>query len=315
MKIGFIKPNYPFEKRVALFPEQIRRSTNVFVVEKGFGEYLDIDDEQYREAGATLLERAEVFEQCNVIFSLKLIQPSDYESLREGHVIAGWTHPTGSGVEFMKRQAIPKKLVIIDFDNIYPSVYYDGNSYSIPFIPSNFIYKNSYLAGRCSVMHALLCYGKLPDSNTKAAVLSAGNVAQGAFNVLSLFNADVRLFSRKTMPMFLQSLSEWDIIVSGIEMDDPDEHLLSLEQQKQLKKGCLVIDAAANALHTFEGLEYGTIGDPIVVKNNVYWYCVNNAPSLLFRDSSVVVSEAFERVFYREKDINRFLSLIDHGKR
>lgn len=310
MKIGFVKPNYPFEKRVALFPEQIQRSTNLFVVEKGFGAYLDIDDEQYRIAGATLLERSEVFEQCDVIFSLKLIQPSDYDLLREGQIIAGWTHPTGSGMEFMAQQAIPKKLVIIDFDNVYPSVYYQGKSYPIPFIPSNFIYKNSYLAGRCSVLHALLHYGKLPDSSTKAAVLSVGNVAQGAYNVLSSFNTDVRMFSRKTMPLFLQSLSEWDIIVSDIEMDDPNEHLLSLEQQKQLKKGCLVIDAAADALHTFEGLEYGTIGDPIVVKNGVYWYCVNNAPSLLFRDSSVVVSEAFEKVFYNERDIDKFLSLI-----
>jgi len=72
--------------------------------------------------------------------------------IRKGQIIAGWTHPTGSGKEFMKTQAGPKELVMIDLDNIYPSVYYKGNAYKIPFIQPNFIRQNSVFAGRAAVL-------------------------------------------------------------------------------------------------------------------------------------------------------------------
>lgn len=313
MKIGFIKPNYPFEKRVALFPEQVKRIVNECVVECGFGVNLGFTDEEYEKNGARICQRSEIFRECDVIFSLKLVQPSDYDLIRVGQIIAGWTHPTGSGRKFMEIQAIPKSLVIIDFDNIYPSVYYKTKSFQIPFIKPNFIWENSYIAGKAAVLHAILTYGKMPDSNTKIAILSAGNVAQGAFDVLAKFNPKIRLFNRRTMPLFYETIGEYDIIVSGVEMDTNGKHLLTFEQQKLIKRGCLVIDAAADAGNTFEGLEYTNIGEPIVEKEGGLYYCVNNAPSILFRESSETASIAFEKVFYN-RDINDFLGLIKYER-
>lgn len=309
MKLGFIKPNYPFEKRVALFPNQVRESKNEFVVETGFGANLDIEDAEYEQAGATILPREDVFRTCDIIVSVKLIQPSDYQYLREGQIIVGWTHPTGSGADFMRLQAIPKKLVIIDLDNIYPSVYYLGKAYPIPFIQPNFVRKNSVNAGICAVFHALLIYGALPDASTKVAVLSNGNVAQGAFSALSKFNADVRMFYRKTMPEFYASLGEYDIVVNGIEVDNPQNHILTKEQLKQLKRGCLVIDAAADAGNAIEGTHYANLGDPIYREDGLYFYEVNNVPSVLYRTTSQEVADAFADVFYN-KDIEPFLQLI-----
>ena len=309
MKIGFVKPNYPFEKRVALFPEQVSRITNECEVEQGFGDYLVIPDEDYASAGAKISTREQIFQECDVIFSLKLLQPTDYPLIREGQTIAGWTHPTGSGKQFMEEQALPKKLKIIDFDNIYPTLWYLGQSYPIDFIKPNFIRENSYIAGQAAVLHALLSFGQMPTSETKVAILSAGNVAQGAFETIAKFNPQIRMFTRRTMPTFMETLHEYDVIISGIEMDQPGAHLLTLQDQKRLKKGCLVIDAAADAGNTFEGLEYANIGKPIVEKNGVYWYCVNNAPSLLYRESSKVVCRAFEQVFYNE-NIQKFYDLI-----
>lgn len=309
MKIGFIKPNYPFEKRVALFPEHVQASKNEFVVETGFGANLDIDDAEYEQAGATILSRAEVFRTCDIIVSVKLIQPSDYDYIREGQIIVGWTHPTGSGVDFMRLQAIPKKLIIIDLDNIYPSIYYDNTVFPITFIKPNFIRKNSVNAGICAVFHALLTYGALPDANTKVAVLSSGNVAQGAFSALSKFNADVRMFYRKTMPEFYATLNEYDIVVNGIEVDNPNNHILTKDQLKQLKRGCLVIDAAADAGNAIEGTHYVSLGEPMYKENGLYFYEVNNVPSVLYRTTSREVADAFAEVFYN-RDIESFLKLI-----
>ncbi|MCG4734868.1 N(5)-(carboxyethyl)ornithine synthase, partial [Casaltella massiliensis] len=76
----------------------------------GFGEFLDIEDVEYEKVGCKVLSREEVFKQSEAIFSLKLIQPSDYDYIKKGQIIIGWTHPYGSGKSFMKEQAVPKEL-------------------------------------------------------------------------------------------------------------------------------------------------------------------------------------------------------------
>ncbi|WP_294142901.1 hypothetical protein [uncultured Sanguibacteroides sp.] len=309
MKIGFIKPNYPYEKRVAVLPEHIVNSPNELIIEQNFGEYLDIQDEAYSKVGAKIESREHIFATCDIIFCMKLIQESDYDKLREGQTIIGWTHPTGSGTTFMQNQAIPKKLIIVDLDNIYPAVYYLGKKYPISFIKPNFIWRNSYNAGLCAVYHAVLAHGILPDSNTKVAVLSIGNVSQGAVASISKFNTNTRIFYRKTMHLFYETLEEYDIIINGIEVENSNEHILTKEQQKRLKKGCYIIDAAADAGNAIEGTHYTTIGNPIYEENGLYFYVVNNAPSILFRETSRAISESFAKVVYNA-DIRTFLDLI-----
>ena len=309
MKIGFITPNYPFERRVAILPKQVVECPNEIIIEKGFGATMDITNQEYIEAGAKIMSRADIFAQCDIIFSLKLIQPSDYDLIREGQIIVGWTHPTGSGKEFMESQAIPKKLVMIDLDNIYPSVYYGGKAYRIPFIRPNFVRKNSVTAGKAAVLHALLSYGQLPTSNTNVAILSAGNVSQGAFETISKFNANVRMFYRKTMQDFYNTIDQYDIIINGIEVDNPNLHIITKDQLLQVRKGCFIIDAAADAGNAIEGTHYATMGEPLYKLANATIYCVNNAPSVLFRTASKDISEAFADVFYN-KEIQPFLDLI-----
>lgn len=54
MKLGFLIPNHPNEKRVALLPEHVKNFNNELVVETGFGETLGISDEEYVKAGCTI---------------------------------------------------------------------------------------------------------------------------------------------------------------------------------------------------------------------------------------------------------------------
>ena len=155
MRLGFIIPTYPGEKRVALLPQHIDNFENELIVE-----------------WCILASRAEIFNTCDAIFCLKLIQKEDYDSLREGQMIIGWTHPGGSGRNFYENIAKKKRLKIVDLDNIYPTIYYLDRHELIPFIPRDFIWKNSFWAGVSSVQHALLALGYYPDSSTKVAVLA-----------------------------------------------------------------------------------------------------------------------------------------------
>jgi len=309
MKLGFIKPNYPNEKRVALIPSDINNFKNELIIESGFGEHLDIPDSDYEAEGCLIKSREEIFAECDTLFNLKLLQPSDYDKLRKGQMIIGWTHPTGSGTNFMKLQAIPKELVIVDLDNIFPFIFHNDRKIPIPFIKPNFIWKNSFNAGYSSTLHAILSMGFIPDSNTKVAVLAAGNVSQGAYTAISKFNCDIRLFYRKTMDLFYESLSEYDIIINGIEIDDDNAHIITKEDLKKIKKGCLMLDAAADAGRAIEGTKYTTIANPIYLEDGKYFYEVNNSPSIFYRETSSVISSVFSEWIYR-KDVKQFYDLL-----
>ena len=310
MRLGFVIPTYPGEKRVALLPEDIDNFENELLLEYGFGHAMGISDEAYMQKGCEFAGREEIFASCDAVFCLKLIQEPDYKYLRHGQMIIGWTHPGGSGKNFYENVAIPMGLNIVDLDNIYPTLYVGEKRIPVSFLPKNFIWKNSFIAGTASVQHALLACGMLPDSNTKVAVLGNGNVSQGAYNYMAKLNADIRMFYRKTLDDFYKSMDSYDIIINGIEVDGSVKHIMTKKQLCSLKKGCLVIDAAADAGNAIEGTHYTSIDSPVYEESGILFYEVNNAPSLLYRVASREISKSFSKMIYKY-DVKRFLELVE----
>ncbi|HIT48637.1 MAG TPA: N(5)-(carboxyethyl)ornithine synthase [Candidatus Coprenecus stercoripullorum] len=309
MRLGFIIPTYPGEKRVALLPEDIDNFENELLLEHNFGHTMDIPDDAYKTKGCEFASRKEIFSSCDAVFCLKLIQQEDYEYLRTGQMIIGWTHPTGSGKMFYEETAKRMHLKIVDLDNIYPSIYYLDKHEIIPFIPRDFIWKNSFWAGVASVQHALVSLGYYPDSNTRVAVLANGNVSQGAYNYISKFGVDIKMFYRKTMPEFYRTIGDYDIIINGIEVDGSVKHIITKEMLADVKRGCILIDSAADAGNAIEGTHYTSIQDPVYKEDGLWFYEVNNAPSLLFRRSSIEISKSFSKHVYKA-DVKRFMNIL-----
>lgn len=308
MKLGFIIPNHPNEKRVALLPWHIDNFKNEIFIEKGFGHHLCISDKKYEDKGCTVLSREDIFKECDGIFSLKVIKPSDYPYIRENQIIVGWTHPYGSGNTFMEEVAVPKNLMVVDLDNIHPEIFYENREIPIPWIPKNFVYKNSYIAGYSSTMHALMSFGMIPSFKHKVAVLGSGNTSQGAFNAISKFSCDIRMFYRKTLNEFLDQMSDFDIIINGIELPPHSEPLLKLSDYEKLKQNALIIDAAACPGRTFEGFHHTSYNHPIYHKKNVNFYAINNSPSIYYREASQEISAAFSKYVY-SKDLKDYVEL------
>lgn len=309
MKVGLVIPSYPNERRIALLPEDITAFQDEIFVERGFGSSMGIADAKYAAKGCEILSRDEIFKTCDTIFALKLLQVKDYPLIRERQMIIGWTHPTGSGVNFMAQQALPKHLRIIDLDNVYPKLYCEGKSFALDFLPKNFLYKNSFYAGFSSTMHAFLSYGAYPDSNMNIAVLGNGNTAQGVFHFLSKFTDNIRMFYRKTIPEFKSQIGMFDVIVNGIEVDQPNYHLISKDEIAQTKSGCFFIDAAADAGNTIEGTKYTSIDQPIYEENGRFFYEVNNSPSIIHRTSSRFLSKAFSESIFK-LGVSRFWDVV-----
>lgn len=300
MKLGIIKTHFPNERRIPLMPEDIKNFPNKIYIESGLGDQLGISDEEYLNHGAIVTSKETIFNECDGIFSLKIIQPEDYHLIRNEQIIIGWTHPLGSGKNFMKTQATPKKLIIVDLDNQYPSVYYNNLRTPITWIPSNFLKKNSFYAGYAGTLHALLAYGIIPTGKEKIAILGSGNASQGAFHAISKITSEVVMFYRRTLPEFKTEISKFDIIINGIEVGDDQSPIISIQEQYKIKKRSLIIDIAADAGNAIENNHFTTLENPLYYENNLYFYCVPNTPSLAYRTISPILSKQFSKYIYSE---------------
>ncbi|MCF2628204.1 MAG: hypothetical protein SO183_07035 [Fusobacterium mortiferum] len=311
MKLGFIKPVFPNEKRVALLPQHIENFPNELYLEKNFGEILDIDDEEYIKKGCKILTREEIFKNCEAIVTLKNISTNDYKYLKKNQILIGWIHPetTVLGQQFM-RDTQDKELIIVDLETRFPSIFYKGNKKKLDFIPKNFLKENSKAAGKVAVLHSMLSFGKLFNKNTKVAILAIGNVGQGAYSMVSKFTDDISIYTRKNMEEFYYNISNFNLIINCIEIEENEKSIISLEKRKQIKKGCLVVDAAGDPGRAIEGIELTTWEEPIVNINGVYYYSIDNLPTLCFREISENISRIFSSLIYSKK-IENIYKLID----
>lgn len=308
MKLGFIRSNYANERRISLLPQHIKGFKNELLIEEGYGLPLGIPDDNYEEKGCEILSREEVFQQSDAIFSLKVLQPEDYDLIQEGQMTIGWLAPEGTDRSFWEEQGMKKNLIGVDLNNTDPKLFYQDKRISIPWIPRDFVYRNSFTAGLSATMNALMNFGLIPSDDQKIAVLGSGNVAQGAMHNLSKYTSNIRMFYRTTLDEFIERIAEYDIVVNGINIGADDDHIVTLADQKRMKTGTLIIDAAAQKDGTIEGIDYITLENPIREKNGKYYYCVDNTPSVYYRTASEDISAAFSHWVYTE-DIEKLFEL------
>ncbi|MCF7918332.1 MAG: N(5)-(carboxyethyl)ornithine synthase [Candidatus Cloacimonetes bacterium] len=308
MKIGFIKPQSKCERRVVLLPQDIGGINDELYFEQDFGANMEIDDNEYIRRGARIRSREEIFTTCDAIFNLKPVEESDYPLIRKHQTFLGWLQPLTTGREFYETIFLEKELSIIDTD-IITTFYHKDKITPVQWVKKYFTWDNSVLAGYASLYHATLTHGLMIHPQTRIAVLGTGNVAQGAFQFATQLGARVRMFYRQTMDDFKKTLDLWDIIVSGIRLDDTVEHILNEEEQMQLKKGCLVIDATGDAGRTFEGTHFSELCDPIYEYEGKFYYVVNNTPSLFYRSASEILSQSFRLHIFNHR-LQDFLNLL-----
>ncbi len=105
MLIGVLKERYPNEKRVSLVPSEVakllKKGAGV-LVERGSGEAAGFSDEEYAQAGAELVERAEVFDRADILLKVRDLMADRDNFLQEaekyrGKTIIGFLEPFSVG--------------------------------------------------------------------------------------------------------------------------------------------------------------------------------------------------------------------------
>jgi NAD(P) transhydrogenase subunit alpha len=102
MIVGVPKETYPGERRVAVVPGVVPALTKAglsVLVEAGAGDAAGFPDSEYRDKGAAIVERAEVFAKADVILQVRTLGANpeagkaDLALLRKGQAVIGLAEP------------------------------------------------------------------------------------------------------------------------------------------------------------------------------------------------------------------------------
>lgn len=96
VQIAVPKETAPGERRVALTPEVVGR-----LIKEGWGVRLEAgagaeayySDEAYRNTGAEVVSREELFKGAQVVFTVQPLEPADLAALEPGTIVAGLMYP------------------------------------------------------------------------------------------------------------------------------------------------------------------------------------------------------------------------------
>ncbi|MGB3511825.1 MAG: hypothetical protein WBA93_21830 [Microcoleaceae cyanobacterium] len=297
MKIGYVKPNFPGEKRVGLLPKHLEYCSKEDErrFEKGYGASLGIADLDYSGAGG--YERESLFEWADVIYCIKVPQPLDYDSFREGQGLVGWIHPFGSGEHFRENCAAAKNLRLFDVTNCISLRYHNGGVQTLN-IPRDITRKNSILAGYASTMHGIMLRGGVSQGEL-VVVFGSGNVALGALKYLASLGIEPLLRRRSNVLLLQAEFETYDIFINTVEIARGDAPIVTDEMLTSMKPGGWIIDAAADTGRAIQGTRATKIDSPIYKDDRkLTYYVVDNSPSLLYRESSEVVSFGYAKYFW-----------------
>ncbi len=316
MIIGCPKEIKNKEFRVGLMPSSVKElvaNGHTVIVEKNLGAGIFISDDEYKNAGATVLETAkEVFEQADMIVKVKEPQLSEYEMFKENQVVFTYFHFAAEKeqIELAKKS----KIIAIAYETI------TDNNGRLPLLAPM-----SAVAGRLSVHFAshyllsfnngkgLLTSGVAGTSRANIVILGAGVVGKNALsqavglganvtildvNVNQLDHLD-EIYGSKITTLYSnkdnieKAIKTADVVIGSVLIPgDKAPKLVSKEMLKLMPKNSIIVDVAIDQGGCFETSKPTTHENPIYVVDDIIHYCVANMPGATSYTSSQALNNA-----------------------
>lgn len=278
--VGLVISHKENEKRRALLPQDILNIKNVkyIYMEKGYGEVLGYQDEDYSQYGVNVCSRECALSQ-GIICDPK-IGDADYLGQLKEQIVFGWIHA-------VQNRDITDKMIAGHLTGYaWEDMFEDGR---------HCFWRNNEIAGEAAVFHAFMCHGVFPHGK-KVAVLGRGNTARGAIKMLNHLGADVVAYDRHTEGLFRKELGIYDVIVNAILWDtNRKDHIVYRDDLKRMKKDSMIIDISCDRNGGIETSIPTTIEEPTYMVDDVRHYVVDHTPSLFWKTTSESLSTVFAR--------------------
>ena len=316
MIVGTTKELKNHEYRVGLTPDNVRayvRNGHTVYVEKGAGEGAGFSDQEYIDAGATILKTSkQVFDKCEMIVKVKELEESEYDLIHEGQILYTYLH-LASNKKFCDL-LLKKKVKAVAFETIRD---YNGN------LPC--LRPMSQIAGRLSIQEGAkyiekeyggrgILLGGVPGVERGKIVIIGGGIA-GTYAAKAAVGIDAQvtlldinpnrlayledIFGASVTTLYSneenikKALSEADLVIGSVLIPGgKTPKLIKKEYLKIMKKGAVIVDIAIDQGGCCETSHVTVHDDPIFVKDGIVHYCVGNMPGAVPYTSTVALSNA-----------------------
>jgi len=316
MIIGIPKEIKNNENRVAITPAGVKafcQAGHQVLVQKSAGLGSGIEDIEYNQAGATIIETAkEVFEKADMIIKVKEPLASEYVLLKAGQILFTYFH-FASSLE-LTQAMMKRKIICITYETVQTE---DGH---LPLLVPM-----SEVAGKMAA-HIAAYYLALPYGGTgvlmggvpgvspaKVVVIGGGTVGTNAAKIAAGIGAKVTLFDininrlkylddvlPKNITLLVsnqhnieEETKDADAVIGAVLIPGAEApKLMTEEMVKKMKPNSVIVDVAIDQGGCIATSRPTSHSDPVYKIHNVSHYCVTNMPGAFARTSTFALTNA-----------------------
>lgn len=316
MIVGVLKEIKSDEYRVSMLPvgvETLHKNGHTVLVEKSAGEGSGYSDEEYKDAGAAIIDSAaDIYSKADMIVKVKEPLPQEYELIRENQILFTYFHFAAS--EKLTRAIIKSKAIAIAYETV------ENEDHSLPLlIPM------SEVAGRMSIQEGakylekrmggrgVLLAGVPGVEPATVVILGGGIVGTNAAKMAAglganVFILDINLdrlrYLDDVMPKNVvtlmsnlynirDSIKKADLLIGAVLIPGAKApKLVTKDMLNLMKPRSVLVDVAVDQGGCIETVHPTTHHDPIYVINNVIHYSVANMPGAVPRTSTIALTNA-----------------------
>ncbi|WP_138415310.1 alanine dehydrogenase [Aquibacillus sediminis] len=311
MRIGVPREIKNNENRVAMTPAGVMSLTNTgheVFVETHAGLGSGFTDQQFEQAGATIVPKAEQAWQQDMVMKVKEPLKEEYNYFYEGLILFTYLHLAAEPE--LTKKLIEKKVVSIAYETV------QHTNGSLPLLTPM-----SEVAGRMASQigaqflektkggRGILLSGIPGVTRGKVTIIGGGVVGTNAAKLAIGLGADVTIIDldpnrlRQLDDLFgsdintlmsnplniTQALAETDLVIGAVLIPGAKApKLVTKEMVEQMPEGSVIVDVAIDQGGIFETTDRITTHDqPTYTKHGVVHYAVANMPGAVPRTSTI----------------------------
>ena len=316
MKIGVPREIKPQENRIGLTPESVKSlvsNGHEVLIENNGGFEAGFDNDQYKSAGAKIVENAaDIFNDAEIIVKVKEPLSNEVKMIRENQIVFTYLHLAAA--KELTQGLINSKAICIAYETV------TDNNGRLPLLAPM-----SAVAGRMSVQAGAHCLEKNQNGRGlllggapgveggTVVILGGGVVGENAATIATGMQAKVHIvdksekrlkqltdiFGNKIIPEqsdnvdLKKLISKADLLVGGVLIPGAEApKLVTKDMLKLMKRGSVIVDVAIDQGGCVETSKPTTHADPTYIVDDVVHYCVANMPGGVPRTSTLALNKA-----------------------
>ena len=337
IRIGIPSDSDKVEFRVPLTPQAVELLVSYgheILIEKEAGKGASYTDEEYREAGALVMEKRQEIFECDIILRVSPFDEAEIDQLK-GHqaLISNLqinAHCAGSIGKLLQ-----KKVTNIAYEYLEND---DGSKPVVDLMSQisgsiSIILFNEYMSKSRNGKGVLL--GSITGiSPTELVILGSGTAAEFAARAAQGLGAMVKIFDdnisslrkleeKLPQPIFTsvfypkvmrKALKSADAVLGAMPVGMQPSFRISEEMVKKMKPGAVIIDLNMNQGGSFETSRCTDLNNPSFVEHGVVHYCVPNLPAIVARTASIALSNVLIPILISIGEIGGIDNYIKNSK-